>query len=85
MTSGTLAGQTLCPGYSPDKNTGVGHHFLLQWIPLDPGMEPRPLALQVNFLPSEPPGTYMQLGEEEFSDWGVNSGSHNRFSGTDQT
>ena len=35
-------GQTrlLCPWDSPDKNTGVGCHFLLQGIFPNPGVEP---------------------------------------------
>ena len=35
------------------KNTGVGFHFLLQGDLPDPGIEPRPLALQADSLPSE--------------------------------
>ena len=37
-------------GDSPGKNTGVGCHALLQ------GIKPRSLTLQVDSLPSEPPG-----------------------------
>ena len=43
-------------GDSPGKNTGVGFHALLQGIYPTPGIEPRPPALQVDSLPSEPPG-----------------------------
>ena len=35
------------------KNTGVGYHFILQWIFLTQGSNP---ALQADSLPSEPPG-----------------------------
>ena len=28
----SLLGSFLCPRDSPGKNTGVGYHFLLQWI-----------------------------------------------------
>ena len=42
-------------GESPGKNTGVGCHALLQGI-LDPRIEPRSPTLQVDSLPSEPPG-----------------------------
>ena len=41
------------------KNTGVCYHFLLQWIFLTQGSEPRPPAspaLQVDFLSAEPSG-----------------------------
>ena len=42
-------------GDSPGKNTGVGCHNLLQGFP-NPGIEPRSPTVQVNSLPSEPPG-----------------------------
>ena len=48
----------LCPRNSPDKNTGVGCHFLLQ------GLNLRILYLlywQVDSLPAEPPGKPNQL------------------------
>ena len=41
-----------CPWDSPDKNTGVGSHSLLQGIFPTQGMI---TALQANYLPSEPP------------------------------
>ena len=44
-------------GDSSGKNTGVGSHGLLQWKLPDPGIEPGSLALQVDSLPCEPPGT----------------------------
>ena len=37
---------------SPGKNTGVGSHSLLQGIFPDPGIEPRPSALQAFFTVS---------------------------------
>ena len=42
--------------YSPDKNTGMGCHFLLQGDLPHPGIEPRSPALQADSLTSEPPG-----------------------------
>ena len=36
----------LCPGDFPDKNTGVGSHFLLQWI-FHPGIDPTSSASSV--------------------------------------
>ena len=46
-------------GGSPDKNTRVGCHTLLQGIfatqGSNPGIEPRSPALQVDSLPTEPP------------------------------
>ena len=41
---------------SPGKNTGVGYHALLQGIFPNPGIKPGSPALQVDSLPSEPPG-----------------------------
>ena len=43
-------------GDSPGKNTGVGCHALLQGHLPNSGIEPRFPALQVDSLPSEPPG-----------------------------
>ena len=45
----------LCPWDSPDNNTGVGCHFLLQGLP-NPRIEPGSPALQADSLLSEPPG-----------------------------
>ena len=41
---------------SPGKNTGLGCHDLLQGNLPNPGIKPRYPALQVDSLPSEPPG-----------------------------
>ena len=49
----------LSMGFSPDKNTGVGCHKLLQGIFLTQGLKPRLLHLlhwQVDSLASAPPG-----------------------------
>ena len=49
----------LCPWDSPDKNTGVGSHALLQGIFLTQGCNPHFLGLlhrQADSLPLEPPG-----------------------------
>ena len=51
----------LCPWDSPGKNTGVGCHALLQGNLPNPGVEPRSPPLQVNSLPSEPPGKPMTI------------------------
>ena len=50
------------PWSSPGQNTGVGSLFLLQGNLPNPGIEPRSLALQVNSLPSEPPGKPRNTG-----------------------
>ena len=50
----------LCPWDSPDKNTGVGCHFLLQGDLPDPGIEPMSLCLlywQVGSFPLAPVGS----------------------------
>ena len=41
----------LCPWDSPDKNTGMGCHFLFQDIFPNPGIKPTPPALQADYLP----------------------------------
>ena len=46
----------LCPCNSPDKNTRVGWHSLLQGIFPTQGSNPRSPTLQADSLPSEPPG-----------------------------
>ena len=46
---------------STGKNTGVGFHALLQDLP-HPGTEPGSSALQVDPLPSEPPGKPKNTG-----------------------
>ena len=43
----------LCQWDSPGKNTGVGCHFILPGDFLNPGIEPRSPALQVDSLPTE--------------------------------
>ena len=45
----------LRPWDSPDKNTGVGYHFLLQGNLPNPEIEPRSPALEADALTSEPP------------------------------
>ena len=57
MTPWTVALQaSLSMGFFLGKNTGVGSHSLLQGIFPTQESEPRSLALQVDSLPSEPPG-----------------------------
>ena len=51
----------LCPWDFPSKNTDVGCHFFLQVIFPDPGIKPRSPALQVDSLPTEPPGKPTEL------------------------
>ena len=55
----------LCPWDSPDKNTGVGCHFLIQGIFLTQGLNPHLLSLlqwQAGSLLLAPPGyPYTQL------------------------
>ena len=46
----------LCPWNSPGKNTGVGCHSVLWGNLPHPGIEPRTPALQVDSVPTEPPG-----------------------------
>ena len=55
-THGLQPARLLCPRNSPDKNTGVGCHFLLQGIFLNQGSNPGLLALWADSLLSEPPG-----------------------------
>ena len=51
---GLKPAKLLCPWNSPDKNTGVGCHSLLQGIFLtDPGIKPGSPALQADSLLSE--------------------------------
>ena len=50
---------------SPDKNTGVGCHALLQGIFTIPGIKPRSPSLQVESLLSEPPC----MGKLELLHW----------------
>ena len=44
------------PWNSPGQNTGLGSLSLSQGDLLNPGIEPRSPALQVDSLPAEPPG-----------------------------
>ena len=56
----------LCPQDFPDKNTGVGCHFLLQRVFPPWGLNPYLLHLlhwQADSLPLEPPGKPMRDGE----------------------
>ena len=46
----------LCPWYFPDKDTGVGCHFLLLGDLPDPGIEPGSPALPAVSLPIEQQG-----------------------------
>ena len=50
------------PWNSPGQNTGVGSRFLLQGNLPNPGIEPRPPALQVDSLPIEPQGKPKNTG-----------------------
>ena len=43
-------------GDSPDKNTGMGCHALLQGNLPEPGIKDGSPVLQADSLPSEPPG-----------------------------
>ena len=45
-----------CPWNSPDKNTGVGCHSILQGNLPNPGIEPGCPTLQAYYLPFEPQG-----------------------------
>ena len=49
-------------GFSRVKNTEVGCHALLRGNLLNPGVEPRSSTLQVDSLPSEPPGKTKNTG-----------------------
>ena len=69
-------------GDSPGKNTRVCCHALLQGNLPNTGFEPRFPALQVDSLPSEPPGKHKNTGVGslsfllgEFPDLGVELGS----------
>ena len=53
-------------GDSPDKNTGLGCHALLQRI-FHPGIEPRSPTFQVDSLPPEPPEKPMNTGVRSLS------------------
>ena len=51
----TIAARLLCPWDSPDKNTGVGCHAILQGIFLTQRSNPGLLHWQTDSLPAEPP------------------------------
>ena len=53
----------LCPWNLPGKKTGVGCHALFQGNLPNPGIEPRPPALQADSLPFEPPGKPLGQGQ----------------------
>ena len=55
----------LCPWDSPGTNTGVSRHALLQGNFLNPGIKPRSLTLQVDSLPSDPPGKPLLFSQVE--------------------
>ena len=59
LTVWTVAHQALCSWHSPEKNTGVGCHALLQGIFSTQGLNPCPLCLlygQESYLPPVSPG-----------------------------
>ena len=57
VTLWTVAHQVLCPWDSPGKNTGVGHHAVLQGIFPTQGWNPVSCGSRIagRFLTSEPP------------------------------
>ena len=57
----------LSMGILPGKHTGVGGHALLQGNLPNPGIELRSPTLQVDSLPSEPPGKPKNTGEGSLS------------------
>ena len=61
VTPWTVAHQAPLSTGFPGKNTGVGCHFLLQENLPDPGIEHGSPALQVDSLPTEPPGNPCSL------------------------
>ena len=56
QTHGLQPARLLYPWDSPGKNTRVGCHALLQGTLPNPGIKPRSPTLQVDSVPSEPPG-----------------------------
>ena len=48
-------------GDSPDKNTGMGCHALLQGNLPEPGIKDGSPVLQADSLPSEPPGKPQEM------------------------
>ena len=61
QTHGLWPPKFLCPWTSPGNNTGVGFHALLQGIFSNPGITPRPPALQADSLPFELPSSVQSL------------------------
>ena len=53
---GLQPARLLCPWNSPDRNPGVGCHFLLQGDLSDREIKPRSPKFLADCLPSEPPG-----------------------------
>ena len=64
VTPWTVPARLLCPWDSSDKNIGLGCHALLPGDVPNPGIKPTSPELQVDSLPSEPPG---KLREKQFS------------------
>ena len=65
---GLSPARLLCPGRPPDKNPGVGRHFLPQGIFLTQGSNPRLLCLphwQAGFQPPVPPGKQRNKNHKE--------------------
>ena len=60
VTPWTVPTKLLCPWNSPDKNTGMGCHFLLQGIFLTQGSN-QLSCTEADSLPSEPPGKCPKL------------------------
>ena len=56
LPQGLKIARVLCPWDFPDKNTGLGCHFLLQGILLTQGSNPHLLHWQVASFTTEPPG-----------------------------
>uniref|UniRef100_UPI00397BF829 hypothetical protein n=1 Tax=Pseudomonas aeruginosa TaxID=287 RepID=UPI00397BF829 len=56
-----VARQAPCPWDFPDKNTGVGCHFLLQGDLPDPEIKPACPVLAGGFFSTEPPEKLIQF------------------------
>ena len=67
----TAAAAHSLPWDSPDKNTGVGCHSLLQGIFLTQGFNPRLLHWQVNSLPLSHQGSIIYRTIEQAKDHGL--------------
>ena len=68
---GAIHGIFLYPRNSPDKNTGVGSHSLLQRIFL---IKPGSAALRAGSLPPEPTGKPLHITQHYFNLWYKNFG-----------